>query len=112
MVVGKFETTDALCRRVVLEPARWEHISTFHSIVKQQVVQYTIEQPELIVTSNKRPSDDVYFTLGRDHDHPNLYCKVVVDFGGLPGKIRTAMYQDDLHGAQILGGIKYGPARR
>lgn len=97
---------------VELALPEWRHIQDFHPEVSESAVRYTIQEPQLIAVSSKFPSDNVYFALGADWDHPNLYCKVVVDLSIDVGRIRTAMYQKDLQGAKIPGGIKYGPKAR
>jgi len=106
-----FETTDVLGRRVILDDTRWGHIQREHPEVREQVIRSTVEDPQLIATSSKFTASDVYFSLGMDATYPHLYCKVVVDFTDEPGLVLTAMYQKDLQGANIPGGIRYGHRR-
>jgi len=107
-----FSTADPLGRIVVLTQARWNKIASEHPEVKENVVKSTIEEPHLIVSSDKRPTHDVYFRLGTDPDYPHLYSKVVVDFTQKAGSVTTAMYQKNLQGADFPGGIRYANYRR
>lgn len=84
-----FCTEDPLKRKIVLLNSAWEHIQK-HEHVSVESVKMSIETPEIIIPSVKKPNYDIYYKLGVVETHPQFYVSVVVGFNEDIGKIVTA----------------------
>lgn len=103
-----WNATDPLGRKVKLSAKRMKHVRDGHPEMTgaESAMKSTVEDPNVIYTSNSVPTCDVYFKMGAHSDYPSLYVKVVVQHEVEPGQVLTSHLDDELGGIDP-GGMKY-----
>lgn len=102
-----FSTNDPLGRKILLPDHSWQHIQYGHpEFATWTSVETTVNKPNVVRQSVKKPDRDIYYKLGALGTYPPLYVAVVVGFKGDTGNVITAHLTADF-GVVNSGGIKY-----
>ena len=81
--------------RVVLYENRYSsHIARRRDYISAESIGWALEEPELITAGEHYEMRENYYAKDVMEDYPELFLKVVVEFGGAGGKVITAFDVD------------------
>jgi hypothetical protein len=81
-------------RIVMYDNRYWHHIASRRSHISINAIQAVIEDPEIITADEQNDLRENYYATGVMEDYPEFFLKVVVEFGGMDGKVITAFDVD------------------